>query len=215
MDAGFESTMVASWPITWRRGGSRVILLLHGLTGDEYSMTIFGSRLPKEATLIAPRALHPAADGGYSWLPQAALRPGNLADYQPSVLAVWEFLSPANFPELDLVQVAVIGFSQGAALAYAMALAQPDRVKRLACLAGFIPAGAEAVLAAKNHPLQNLPAFVAHGSRDEVVPLAKGQQARDFLQQAGAEVSYCEDAVAHKLSAGCFRGLDDFFATEG
>jgi hypothetical protein len=32
-----------------------------------------------------------------------------------------------------------------------------------------------------------------------------------LLEKAGATVTYCEEDVGHKLSAGCFRGLESYF----
>jgi len=54
--------------------------------------------------------------------------------------------------------------------------------------------------------------FVAHGSRDEMVNVEFARQSVRLLQAAGAEVTLCEDEVGHKVSAGCLRGLETFFA---
>ena len=32
-----------------------------------------------------------------------------------------------------------------------------------------------------------------------------------LLEQAGAQVTYCEADVGHKVSADCLRGLENFF----
>jgi predicted esterase len=53
--------------------------------------------------------------------------------------------------------------------------------------------------------------FVAHGTRDELVPIERGRHTVQTLEQAGAQVTYCEDDVGHKLSAACFRALEAFF----
>jgi predicted esterase len=53
---------------------------------------------------------------------------------------------------------------------------------------------------------------MAHGTQDALVPVARARQARQILLEAGAQVTYCEDDVGHKLSASCFRGLETFFA---
>src|SRR5512138_3416920 len=51
----------------------RLLLLIHGLTGDENSMWVFARDLPSQYWMIAPRAPHSSQmdQGGYSWrLPQ-------------------------------------------------------------------------------------------------------------------------------------------------
>ena len=105
-----------------------------------------------------------------------------------------------------------VGFSQGAALAYTFALLYPEGVSSLAGLSGFLPDGA--LTLAKGQPLKRKPIFLAHGTQDELVPVKRARQAVKLLEQAGAQVTYCEDDVGHKLSVSCFRGLESFFRSK-
>lgn len=190
-------------------GPHPVILLLHGWTGDENAMWIFADRLPKDALLVAPRGLHPTPLGGYGWQPALERTWPDLEDFRPAMEALWDFLTPQNFPSAELAQICLVGFSQGAALGYGLALAYPQRVQAFAGLSGFAPGGVE--LLVKARPLANKPCFMAHGTQDTLVPVARARQARQTLLEAGAQVIYCEDEVGHKLSASCFRGLGKFF----
>lgn len=237
-----ELIEVEGWVCRVRRpagpGPHPVMLLVHGWTGDENVMWIFTPRLPKDALLIAPRGLHPAPGGGYGWHPDRGRWPV-VEDFRPVIDRLLGLLTPANFPEADLKRVHLVGFSQGAALIYTLALLHPERVLSVAGLAGFLPedaaellpAGQAAGLAAPKpqagaQPEGNLPAagskessellrgrpvFITHGTRDETVPVERARQAAGLFEQAGAEVSYCEDQVGHKLSASCFRGLEAFY----
>jgi phospholipase/carboxylesterase len=192
-------------------GPHPVFLLVHGWTGDENSMLIFASRLPEDALLISPRGLHLSPLGGYGWHAQRDEgRPG-VEDFRPSVEALQELLVPANFPQADFARMSGVGFSQGAALIFSFALLHPDRFRSFAGLSGFFPMNAEDLI--KNRPLEGKPAFVTHGTRDEIVPVERARQAVQSLEQAGAQVTYCEDEVGHKLSAACFRALSSFFVT--
>ncbi len=67
----------------------------------------------------------------------------------------------------------------------------------------------------KEQPLAGKSCFMAHGTQDELVPVARARQARQTLLEAGAKVTYCEDDVGHKLSASCFRGMGKFFENLG
>jgi phospholipase/carboxylesterase len=190
----------------------RLTLLLHGWTGDENVMWIFASRLPADVWLAAPRAFHPAPMGGYSWTgaqPDAQRRSLHLDAFRPAVERLLGWLTPENFPGANLDQIDIVGFSQGAALGFSLALLHPERVRAVAALAGFMPQGADEIAAGR--PLAGKSVFLAHGSQDEIVPVDRARQAIEILQAAGAQVSYCEDAVGHKLSATCFRSLADFF----
>ncbi len=186
-----------------------VFLLLHGWTGDETSMGIFASRLPGNALLLAARGLYESPLGGYSW---QARREGGwpaVEDFREAIQALTGILTARYFPQGDFSQLRLVGFSQGAALAYSFALLKAKPLRALAGLSGFVPEGAGSLVSEK--PLEGLPVFVAHGTQDQLVPAARARQGVEILRQAGAVVSYCEHNAGHKLNAACFRGLEEFF----
>jgi predicted esterase len=43
-----------------------------------------------------------------------------------------------------------------------------------------------------------------------MVPVDRARASIGLLEQAGAQVTYCEDEVGHKVSAGCLRALKEF-----
>ncbi len=208
---------LGSWVYRLRLSKSqpgRVLLLLHGWTGDENSMWIFARGLPREYTLIAPRA--PVADekGGYSW---RAMKNGSWGfpafnDFLPAANSLVEFLKEwRSSMSLKEEPFSLMGFSQGAALASVLALSHPDKVRRLALLSGFLPSGSETIL--KKHPLEGKQIFIAHGRKDELIPVERARQAVDQLKASGARVNYCEADIGHKVSRDCIQGLEFFFAS--
>jgi len=194
-------------------GTPRLLLLLHGWTGDENSMWLFTRNFPTSYWMIAPRAPYAAEPTGYSWRPHLSGNrnwPG-LDDLHPSADALTRLVDNyAAENQMDASQFDVAGFSQGAAMTNTLALLHPERIRRAAVLAGFVPAGAESVAAKR--PLNGKPFFVAHGTLDEMVKVEYARQSIQMLEQAGANVTYCEDEVGHKVSANCMRALESFFA---
>jgi len=190
-------------------GPYRVILLLHGWTGDEDAMWVFASRLPQDALLVAPRGLFATPLGGYGWHPHEIGSWPWVDDFQPVIEELLEILCSDPFPDSDCSSVSMVGFSQGAALAFAFGMLFPARVNLIAGLSGFMPQGAEAI--ARNKPLRDKHIFLAHGSQDQIVPVDRARSAVKVLESAGAEVSYCEDDVGHKLSTSCYQGLQNYF----
>jgi phospholipase/carboxylesterase len=186
-----------------------LMLMLHGWTGDENSMWVFASRLPKNALLVAPRAPYLSPSGGFSWRPYKPDSLATVEDFHPAAEALIDILSPVNFPLADLSRLRVMGFSQGAAMTYIISLLYPKSVLAFAGLSGFAPDGA--ISLAAGQPLRDVPAFIAHGSRDRLVPVERARRSVEVLQEAGAIVTYCEDDVGHKLSADCFLGMQRFF----
>lgn len=191
----------------------RVIFLIHGWTGDERSMWVFTSHLPTDALLIAPRAPyvsnHPEF-GGYSWVEKRATEFSRLEAFEPAIRSFGSLLHElaAQYPNADFAHLSLVGFSQGAAFSFAFAMRHPERLNRLAALAGFLPTGSETQLPA----LSGLPVFIAHGTKDETVPVSMARQAHAALEAAGAQVRYCESDSGHKLGAKCAADLKNFFA---
>jgi phospholipase/carboxylesterase len=185
-----------------------VLLLLHGWTGDENSMWVFVPRMPENSLIIAPRGCYPTKAGGYSWHPEINKPWPWIHDFQPAVDQLMQEISSSNFPLGDFSALHMVGFSQGAALVYSMAILQPERIATIAGLSGFLPDGASSWLEPER--LHGLPVFIAHGSEDELVPVELARKGVEVLESAGADVTYCEDSVGHKLSAKCFRGLEAF-----
>ena len=118
-----------------------------------------------------------------------------------------------SFPIGNFSSFHLLGFSQGAALAYSMAILSPERINSLAGLSGFLPDGTTTRLSAGR--LNGLPVFIAHGTGDDLVPVDRARAAVAQIEQAGAQVTYCEDDVGHKLSAKCFHGLEAFYQRVG
>lgn len=213
MDNNSEIQQINGWTVRLQTpagpGPHPVLLMVHGLTGDQDSMWVFTGRLPKEALIIAPRAPHTTSWGGFTWDPNHEQGFSSVDDFRPALKDLLALLDNQYFPQADFSRMSVAGFSQGAALSYTFALLYPERVRALAGLAGFMPEGVEALV--ESRPLKGKPAFVAHGTKDETVTVARARQAVELLERAGANVTYCEDDVGHKLSASCFRGFGSFF----
>jgi phospholipase/carboxylesterase len=191
----------------------RLLLLIHGWTGDENSMWVFARHLPADFWILAPRAPHPTKPSGFSWRVGSPAR-GSLPEFDDLRQSSTDLISMLDelAADRDLPSGAwsVMGFSQGAAVAATLALLFPQRVDRLALLAGFVPPGADILAAAL--PLRGKRVFVAHGSRDELVDIEYGRQAVQVLESAGAIAQICEDPVGHKVSANCMRQLERYFA---
>lgn len=217
--------MTDAFLLTWRewtfryRAASitpaRVFLLLHGWTGDENSMGIFANMLGPDCAALAPRAIHPAAQGGWSWreIEPASWGFATFDDLQPAANRLAEFLDGwPRLAGLDAAQVHVIGFSQGAALAYALAALHPGRVASVAALSGFLPSGIEVRLDAG--ALREKKVYVAHGAQDDIVPVLRAREAARLLGISGARVEYCESGGGHKAGKECLKGMEFFLKSD-
>ena len=210
-----------------RRGQphNALIVMLHGLGGDENAMWIFDHALPRAATVSAPRALYPSELGGASWARSVGRDDLDKVDFQAALKVLPHFVAEMiTLYAIDPQRVIVMGFSQGAALSYTYSLLQPDSLRGVVALAGFLPASAKALPTVSARWLAHTPAtpsgppalraghgrtraarqpayLILHGTHDEAVPIDRAREARSVLESRGASVTYHEHRVGHKVSA--------------
>lgn len=193
---------------------SRLLLLIHGLTGDENSMWVFARNLSHDYWMVAPRAPYPAEPTGYSWrerFDSSEFGRPTLEQLRWSadglMRLVDEYSASAG---IDASTFDVMGFSQGASMCNVLAFLYPQRIRKTGILAGFVPSGLHEL--ASQRPLQDKPFFVTHGTKDEMVSIERARESISILEQAGAKVTYCEDEVGHKVSVTCLRALQRFLS---
>jgi phospholipase/carboxylesterase len=94
--------------------------------------------------------------------------------------------------------ICLFGFSQGGAMALQTGLRHPGRLGGIAALSCFLPlAGA---LAAEASPAnRDVPIFLAHGTQDDLIPLARGIECRDRLLALGYRVDWHEYRMPHSV----------------
>ena len=192
----------------------RLMLLIHGLTGDENSMWVFARNLSSQYWMVAPRAPYavPLEQGGYSWRPPQFenLDQFSLEQLRASAEALIRLVEEYSASVRVQANVFdVMGFSQGAAMCSVLAFLYPERIRKVGILAGFVPGGLDELVTQR--PLEGKPFFVAHGTKDERVSIERARVSIEVLERAGARVTYCEDEVGHKVSVTCLRALKDFF----
>jgi phospholipase/carboxylesterase len=97
-------------------------------------------------------------------------------------------------------RIALAGFSQGGAMALHAGVRYPERLAGIMALSCSLPL-ADSVAAEASPANRDVPIFMAHGSHDAVVPLARGQRARDLLRELGYAVEWREYPMPHAVCA--------------
>ena len=182
------------------------VVMLHGRSGDEDAMWIFARALPKDWLAISPRGIKPDPAGGYAWHPRRRDEWPALSMFDEAVAALTHFLQA--LPELydaDPDHLYLMGFSQGAATAYATAMRHPDLVQGIAGLVGFVPVESDAAI--ETRALRGLPIFAAVGKEDPFIPLDRARGCAETLWASGADLAYQEYDTGHRISAQGMRDL--------
>jgi len=185
-------------------------VLIHGRAGNEDVMWVFARTIPDNWLVVAPRAIKTDPDGGYSWHPRQPDIWPSLSQFDEAVTAVSHFIQALpGLYQADPKQIYLMGFSQGAATAYATAIRQPGLVQGIAGLVGFVPVESEAAL--DTAPLKDLPIFMAVSKNDERIPYERAQQGAQVLRTAAAQLDYHEYDTGHKLNAQGMRDLTQWW----
>jgi phospholipase/carboxylesterase len=176
--------------------------MLHGRFGDEDAMWLFRRTMPAGWLKIAPRAPQPDPRGGHSWaLHEDGVWP-DLPAFAHATAALTHFLQALpRVYNSDPASTYLLGFSQGAAAAYALAMTQPGLAAAVAGLVGFVPQGGDGAA------LRGLPVFTAVGRRDRFVPYARAMQDVNWLHEVGAALEHHEYDAGHKMTAAGLRDL--------
>jgi len=167
------------------------------------------STLPDTCFILAPRAPKLMGPGQFSWHEITPQWPGlniyqRLSDELISRVHIF-----AHENNLRLNDIDVIGFSQGAVMAYALTILYPELIGKAAALAGFLPQNWMHDLALTN--LHNRQFFISHGIKDDIVPVNKAHQTAQWLREHGAEVLFCESNTGHKINNDCLKKMGKFF----
>jgi phospholipase/carboxylesterase len=187
---------------------------MHGRGADEHDLAPLLQALDPDADLfgVLPRGPLALPPGGRHWY---VLREVGSPDRKTflqtfALLSDWldGLLAENDVPPERLV---LGGFSQGAVMAYSLALAA-GRPRPAAVLAfsGFIPRveGFEFGLDAS----AGLPVSISHGSLDPIIGVEFAREARARLEAAGLAVSYREDPVAHTIAPGALAQAKEVLA---
>ena len=95
-------------------------------------------------------------------------------------------------------RIALFGFSQGGAMALHTGLRYAERLCGIAALSCFLPL-AETLATEVSAANRDVPIFMAHGSHDPLIPVARGAEARDRLQALGYDVEWHEYRMPHSV----------------
>ena len=103
-------------------------------------------------------------------------------------------------------RIVLAGFSQGGAMALQTGLRHGERLAGIMALSCFLPlAGTVATEASPAN--RAVPIFMAHGTQDPLIPLARGREACTLLQANGYRIEWHEYPMPHSVCAEEIRDI--------
>jgi phospholipase/carboxylesterase len=107
--------------------------------------------------------------------------------------------------------IVLAGFSQGCAMALHTGLRLPHRLAGIMALSGYLPLADR--FTAERHPANaQTPVFMAHGTQDPVVVIARGEDSRDALVALGQPVHWHSYPMPHSLHPQEISDISAFLA---
>ena len=192
--------------------GDRLLLLIHGYGADEYDLAGLTPMLDPTGRCftVCPRGPIELDFGGAGWYQRSedgVIDPASLASSVAALdTLVDELCQQRSSPR---GQAVLIGFSQGGAMALAVALGRSAKARPagVACLSGMLqaPVGISylwddpdwAPAATATSPLPSV--YVQHGTQDPMVDIERGRLTRAVLASHGIEAEYHEYPMGHEI----------------
>jgi len=177
-----------------------LLVMIHGRGADEEDLLGLAPMLDPRLILLSVRAPLPFEGGGYTWYTLAGpIGQPERTSFLSSFQALDRFLRDvvSGYP-VDPSRVFLFGFSMGAVMSLTLALTQPAAFRGIVAHSGYIPEGAPVDY--QRDLSAGPPLFVAHGSDDQVIPVAMARRARMHLEGVQAHLTYREYPMGHQIS---------------
>lgn len=127
------------------------------------------------------------------------------AGVEASCAEVEQLIARENERGVPSSKLILAGFSQGGAITLAHGLRRSERLAGLVALSTYVPL-ADQTLAQLTEAGRSTPIFMAHGSRDPVIPCAIGERSAQRLQAAGLELQWQRYPMEHAV---CMEEIGD------
>lgn len=197
---------------TGNKGDSPVatILIMHGLGADGRDFLPIAEQL--DLSSIGPvRFLFPNApqipvtiNGGYvmpAWydlLGADLVKREDEGGLRESQSAIEALIARENSRGMPSNRIVVAGFSQGCAMSLMVGLRHAETLAGILGMSGYLPL-ADKTAAERSEASLKTPIFLAHGTRDGVVPLARATASRDALKALGYSIEWHDYAMEHSV----------------
>ena len=186
------------------------ILVLHGLGADGRDFLPIAQELDLSAVgsvrFIFPNApvMPITINGGYPMPAWYDIVGADITSRQDEVglrrsqAAVEALIAHEKSRGIAANRIVLMGFSQGCAMALMTGLRHAEMLAGIAGLSGYLPLAS--LTAAERSPAsQHMPIFMAHGTRDGIVPMARASDSRDALKALGYSVEWHSYPMEHSV----------------
>lgn len=202
MNTPFELAFLARQPQPVNP--TALVLLLHGVGGNETNLLNLAAAIDPEALVVMPRGPITLGAGQFGWFrvnftPAGPVIVESEAEQSRQILIRFvEQLQQAH--GVTPQNTVIAGFSQGGILSASVGLSAPKRVAGFAVLSGRILPEVKPHIADREQ-LGNLRAFIGHGEHDSKLPVVWAQRSEELLKDLGVAHVSRRYPIDHGISA--------------
>lgn len=187
-----------------------VLIMLHGVGSNEADLFSFADRIPGEYLVISARAPNTLGPDSYAWY-QVDFSTGkpvfNQEQAEQSRIKLISFIEELGKEHpFDPARVYLCGFSQGAIMAYSVALTRPDLVRGIAAMSGRLLEEVKP-LVKPSRALKQLSVFISHGTQDGTLPVRYASEAEAYLRSIGISPTLKTYNDGHAINAAMLADL--------
>jgi phospholipase/carboxylesterase len=181
------------------------LFVMHGIGSNEKNMLSLVDGLEDEFFIFSIRG-HLSHSQGYAYFTIQGYGKPNRDVFDEGIAKLTSFIDYASkqYP-LDISQLYLLGFSQGAILTMTLGLALGNRIKGIVALSGYIPKFVKEEYTIE--PGGPVSAFISHGEMDQVLPYEWGTENVEFFNQLGTPLTFKTYQEGHTVS---LENLRDF-----
>jgi len=200
------------------------VIWLHGLGADghDFAAIVPELGLPAEmgVRFVLPHApsIPVTLNGGMvmpAWYDISEIdlqRRHDEAGVRRSAAQVAQLLAREHERGVPWNRIVLAGFSQGGAVALFQGLRNPERLAGLVALSTYMVV-AETLDQEASPANRDVPIFQAHGTLDPMVPIARGEAARDELMRRGYPVDFQTYPIPHSVNMDEVQAIRGFLVS--
>ncbi len=180
-----------------------VLIMLHGVGSDEKRLFSFAKNIPDEFLVISVQAPYKYGTDCYGWFKVDFVNGKPIIDNEQaekSRLILLQFINQiVEKYNANANKVTLMGFSQGAIMAFSVALTRPDKVSAIATFSGRILEVTKNNIK-KSSNLKELKVFLVHSTNDNVLKYDYAIQSEILLKTNKIKTEFMTDNVGHSIS---------------
>ena len=186
------------------------IFLMHGMGSNEHDLPQLVTSFKEQCHIFSLQGPIKQAPGYAFFTMQEEGKPDR-AIFDQVIVHLQQFILEAIVHyELDIDNIFLLGFSQGAVLVQTLSVTMGLTIKGIVALSGYLPDFVQLEYAKRS--VDHLKVFISHGDYDYIIPSQWGEASRDYFTEIGADVTFFAHQDGHGVTPENHQVLTQFLA---